>query len=119
MRTAYLIVSISMSVLVGASGIAKLRHDPHVVHVIHEVVGVPMKWLPWLAMCEFAGAIGLLIGIAWVPVGLAAAIGLVLYFLGAVIAHVRVGDLKGAGTPVIILALAVACLVTRWLTYGG
>jgi len=75
-----------------------------------------MKWFPWLAACEFAGAVGLLIGLAWAPIGIAAAVGLVLYFLGAIVAHLRVGDIKGIGTPAVPFGLAIACLVTRILT---
>jgi hypothetical protein len=42
--------------------------------------------------------IGLVVGIAWAPIGLAAAVGLILYFFGA-IAHLGMGDVKGIGTP--------------------
>jgi hypothetical protein len=110
------VVAVLMSLVAVASGVAKLRRDPHVVKVIHEVVRVPMRWLPWLAGCEFAGAIGLLIGIVWAPIGLAAAVGLVVYFICAIVAHLRVGDLKGLGAPALPLFLAVACLVTRILS---
>jgi hypothetical protein len=37
------------------SGVAKLRHDPNVIRVVHEIVGVPMKYFPLLAACEVAG----------------------------------------------------------------
>jgi hypothetical protein len=103
---------IMMSLIAVLSGIAKLRHDPKVERIIHDVVGVPMKWFPWLAACEFAGAAGLLLGLAWPSLGMAAAAGLVIYFVGAVIAHLRVGDFKGIGTPAIPLLLAVGCLIT-------
>jgi hypothetical protein len=43
-----------------------------------------------LALVEILGALGLLVGIWVVPIGVAAAAGLTLYFLGAVAAHVRV-----------------------------
>lgn len=115
MRVAHAVLAVAMALLAIASGIAKLRGDPHVVHVIHDVVRVPMKWFPWLAGCELSGAAGLLVGMAWPPLGLAASIGLVLYFLGAVVAHLRVGDLRGTGTPAFPLGLAVACLVTWFL----
>jgi hypothetical protein len=105
-----------MSLLAVVSAVAKLRHDRHVVHVINEVVGVPMKWLPWLGACEIAGAAGLLIGLAWPPLGMAAGTGLVVYFLGAIVAHLRVGDLEGIGTPAVPFALAIACLVMRILS---
>ena len=51
------------------SRIGKLRNDPRIVKVIHEVVGVPMKYLPLLAACELAGAVGLVLGIWWPLMG--------------------------------------------------
>lgn len=99
-----------------SSGVAKLRRDPRIVHGIHEVVGLPLRWIPWLAVCEFAGAAGLLIGIAWRPLGIAAAIGVVVYFLGASIGHMRVRDFKGLPAPVVILLVAVAVLVVSSLS---
>jgi DoxX-like family len=116
MQMVHVVLAVLMSLLATLSGVAKLRRDPHVVKVVNSVVRVPLKWFPWLASCEFSGAAGLLVGIAWPPVGLAAAAGLVLYFLGAIIAHLRVGDVKGVGTPGFPFGLAVACLVTRILS---
>ena len=75
-----------------------------------------MKWFLGLPACEFAGAAGLLLGLAWAPLGIAAAVGLILYFIGAIVAHLRVGDIKGVGTPAVPLLLAAGCLVTRVLT---
>ncbi len=113
MYIAYIIIAIIMSLLLIGSGTAKLRHVPTVVHGVHEVVGVPMRWFPWLAACEFAGAAGLLIGIVWWPLGVAAAIGVVIYFIGASVGHVRVKDFKGLSAPVVILLFAIAVLVVR------
>lgn len=42
--------------------------------------GVPMKYFPLLAACEIAGAVGLILGIWWSPHGVAAGLGLLLYF---------------------------------------
>jgi hypothetical protein len=47
------------------------------------------------------------------PLGIAAAAGLALYFVGAIGAHLRKGDVKGIVTPVLILILAVAALILR------
>ncbi len=116
MFIAYTIIAIIMSLLLIASGVAKLRRNPQIVHSIHEVVGVPLRWLPWLAACEFAGAAGLLIGIVWWPLGIAAAIGVILYFISADISHVRVKDFKGLPTPTVILLVAIAILVVRGLS---
>ena len=80
MGIAYLVITIMLAAMVVFSGVGKLRREPRIVQVIHDVVGVPMKYLPLLATCEFAGALGLILGI-WRPsLGVAAATGLVLYF---------------------------------------
>ena len=65
------------------------------------------------AACEFAGAAGLIIGIWWAPLGIAAAIGVVLYFVGAVGAHLRKNDFKSAPNPGVLLIVAAAALVFR------
>jgi len=97
------------------SGVGKIRRDPRIVRVIHEVIGVPLSYFPLLAACEFAGVLGLLLGIWWPPLGVAAGIGLVLYFVGAVASHLRVGDVKGIGPAAFMLAVAAAALVMRIL----
>lgn len=101
------------------SGLGKLRRDPRIVQVIHEVIGVPLKYLPLLAACEFAGALGLVLGIWWPDLGMAAGIGLVLYFVAAIVSHLRVGDVKGMGPAAFLLTLSVAALVLRILTHKG
>lgn len=116
MHAAYLVVTLLFALLVTYSGIAKIRRDPHVVQVIHETVGVPMGYLPLLSACEFAGAAGLVVGIWWAPLGIAAGIGLAIYFVGAVVSHLRAGDAKGIGAPAFLLVLAAAALALRILT---
>ncbi|WP_281283546.1 DoxX family protein [Modestobacter excelsi] len=63
-----------------------------------------------------AGADGILIWLWLEPLGISAAIGLVLHFLGALIGHLRVGDTRGAAAPVVPLLLAIAVLALRLLT---
>ena len=116
MGIAYLAVTIVLASIVVFSGIGKLRKDPRIVKVIHEVVGVPMTFLPLLAACEFAGAVGLVLGIWLPPVGVAAAIGLFVYFVGAVVSHLRVGDAKGIGPAAFLLVMSAGALVLRILT---
>jgi uncharacterized membrane protein YphA (DoxX/SURF4 family) len=116
MNTADVVLAVATALMVAYSGVAKLRHDPYVVKVIHEVVGVRLRWFPLLAACELAGAIGLLVGLVWPPIGVAAGVGLVVYFVGAVLSHVRVGDYTGIGPAAFMLALSAAALYTRILT---
>jgi uncharacterized membrane protein YphA (DoxX/SURF4 family) len=117
MGIAFLVVAVVLASMVLFSGIGKLRNDPHIVKVIHETVGVPMKYFPLLAACEIAGAFGLVLGIWWPILGIAAAIGLVIYFLGAIVSHVRVGDIRGIGPAAMLLTMSAAALILRVLAH--
>jgi DoxX-like family len=82
------------------------------VKVVANTVRVSQKWMIPFGVLLASGAVGLLTGFAVPALGMAAAIGLVVYFTCAVSAHVRVRDPKIAGA-VSFLALAVAALITQ------
>jgi DoxX-like protein len=115
MRTASLVLTVLAAAIAIFSGVAKIRRDPKVVKVIHDTVGVPMEYLPLLAACEFAGALGLVAGIWWWPLGFMAGIALAIYFVGAVVSHLRVGDFAGIGPAAFVLGIVAAALVTRFM----
>ncbi|MGO9779255.1 MAG: DoxX family protein [Streptosporangiaceae bacterium] len=75
-------------------------------------VGVPSSWLPTLGALKMAGAAGLLLGLLGIPyIGIAAATGLVLFFLGAIGFHLRAHEHHHVITTVGYFALATASLV--------
>ena len=74
--------------------------------------GVPESWMTMLGILKAAGALGLLVGIVVPLIGTAAAVGLVLFFVGAIITHLRAGDYS-FGLAVVFVLLAVAALVLR------
>lgn len=98
------------------SAVMKLRNDEKVVDVIHGTVGVPMRYLPVLAALEIAGAVGIVAGLWIEPLGIAGASGLTAYFVGALLGHLRVKDIKGLAMPLVPLALSIAVLVLRITT---
>ncbi|MFD6422571.1 DoxX family protein [Streptomyces sp. NPDC060198] len=76
-------------------------------------VGVPRSWLPRLAALKLAGAAGLLLGLfdaTLRPLGVAAACGLVLLYLGALAFHLRARVLYNLAFPGFCFATAVASL---------
>ncbi|HZF87792.1 DoxX family protein [Streptomyces sp.] len=74
-------------------------------------VGVPQTWLPWLAALKAAGAAGLLLGLTVAPlIGVAAATGLILFYIGAIAVHIRARVYNNIAAPGGYLALAVASL---------
>lgn len=116
MNIAYVATTAIVALIVAFSALAKIRRDPAIVKVIVETVGVPETYLMPLAACELVGAAGLLAGILWSSLGVAAAVGLVIYFVGAVVSHLRVEDVKGIGPAVFMLFASAAALTMRLLT---
>jgi len=82
------------------------------VKLVADRVRVSQKWMIPFGTLLAAGAIGLLIGFAVPALGTAAAIGLVLYFICAISAHIRARD-HGFGGAVFFLLLAACALVAN------
>lgn len=76
-------------------------------------VEIPPSWLRPLGVLKVAGAVGLVAGVAVPLLGVAAAIGLVLFFACAVFAHLRVTWYATLPFPIAFLLVAVAALVLR------
>jgi DoxX-like protein len=106
MLTAYLAIT-AVTVLANAgAALADLARARFVLSNSAEV-GVPASWLPLLAALKGAGAGGLLLGLLGVHVlGVAAGIGLVAFFVGAIAAHLRARVLHNLPFPGAYLALA-------------
>lgn len=112
MPFALIAIASLLGIAAGGSAVGKLRRDPRILESLHGV-GVTDQQIPLLAVLELLGVVGLVVGI-WVPlVGIAAAIGLTLYFLGAVVAHVRHKEPAKAIAPAALLA--VLALITAVL----
>lgn len=111
MLTAYVVVTVVTILANGWAAVADLVRADFVVANSGDV-DVPLSWLPMLGLLKGAGAVGLLLGLLGVPVlGVAAAVGLVLFFVGAVVVHVRVRKFRAIAIPGGFLALAAASLV--------
>jgi len=82
------------------------------VKEVADRVNVSQRWMVPLGTVLAAGALGLLVGFAIPALGVAAAIGLVLYFICALSAHIRAHD-TGLGGAISFLILAAAALVTN------
>ncbi len=107
MGIALIILATLLGVAAAGSGIQKLRRDARIVESMHSV-GVTDRQIPVLAILELLGALGLLVGIWIAPIGIAAAIGLSLYFLGAVISHFRAGAPKESIPALVLMIIAIA-----------
>jgi DoxX-like family len=112
MNLAAVIVTVLLATLLAWSAIRKLSHREEVVQS-YARLGVPEDKLNYLAILLLAGALGLLLGLAWSPLGMAAATCLIGYFVVAVAFHVRAKDTKNVITPLVLMGLAAASLALR------
>jgi hypothetical protein len=109
MHIAAVVLSLVLAVAMLGSGVVKLARAPQMIENMRAVhVSIPQMVV--LGVLEVAATVGLVIGLWWGPLGLAAAIGAVLYFGGAVVAHIRASD-RNIVPAAVLLALAVATLV--------
>jgi hypothetical protein len=114
MFAAYVIVTIVAVAATAFSGIAAILHFKPILPGMAKA-GVPESWLTFpIGTLKTAGAAGLLFGLVGVPlIGMAAAVGLVLFFVCAIYTHVRAGDYSpqfGLANGYLLLAVAALAL---------
>ena len=111
MAMATVIVTILLVVLFGFASSIKLLGVRQSL-AIRDQLGISATNWRVIGLLELAGVIGVLVGLWWPPIGIAAATGLALLSLGAVISHVRASDGAAQSVPAAIgLALAIAAIV--------
>ena len=71
------------------------------------------SWLFTLGALKAAGALGLLVGIGAPLIGVAAAVGLALFFVGAIAVVIRAGWYSHLPWPATYLLLAIGSLALR------
>jgi hypothetical protein len=92
MTTAYLAVTLTAIAANGFSGMAALLQFQPIMPGMAKA-GVPVSWLTFpIGTLKTLGALGLAAGLHFRPLGISAAIGLVLFFVCAIYTHIRAGD---------------------------
>lgn len=111
MFIATVIVSALLAPLLILSAYGKLSGDPRQGEMFDKL-DVPQPLRTVLPYLEIAGALGLIVGLWFAAIGIAAAVGLVLYFVGAVAAHLRKGD-KAIAPALVIGLVSLGVLALR------
>ena len=111
--TAQVLVTASLAGLFAFAGLIKLLGVRQSL-AIRDHLGVkPAQWRV-IGLLELAGVAGALAGLAWPPIGVAAAIGLALLVLGAIGFHIRASDSIADMAPAVIgLCLAIATAILQ------
>lgn len=120
MHTAYLVVTLTAIAFDGFSGVAALVHFAPILPGMASA-GVPVSWLRFpIGTLKTLGTVGLVVGL-WVPaIGIAAAAGLVIFFVCAVYTHVLAHDITGQMMfGAFLLALNCAALTAAIAAHPG
>src|ERR1700761_183080 len=99
------IVSLLLASACLGPGAAKLLSHPKMRHAAAHF-GIPWPRYQLIGAAELAAAGGVMAGLWWHPLGLAAAAGMALLLLGALITHRRAAD-GGKEMAPALLALAI------------
>jgi hypothetical protein len=110
MQTAYVVVTILAAAMTAFSAGSEYFRAPYLAEPMKRL-RLPDSWRVPLSAVKAAGAVGLLVGLFIPPIGVAAAIGVVLYFVGAVLWTLRVRWYAHLPVPVWYMAPAAASLV--------
>ncbi len=98
------------------AGIGKLRRAQPVTGTLEDLGVTPGLQLT-IGVLEVLGAVGVLIGLWLQPLGIAAAVGLVLMMLGALLFHLKAHDTaKNSMGSVVLLAASGAVLALQLAT---
>lgn len=110
MNTALVVIALITAVITAAIAIADFVPARFVLANSAQV-GVPRSWLPALGAVKLAGAAGIVVGLLGLrELGIAAAAGLVAFFVGAVATHLRARVLYNVAFPGAFLCLSAASL---------
>lgn len=105
--TALFVATLVCIVANAAIALADYRRAEFVLRNSAEV-HVPARAVPYLATLKLAGAAGLVVGLLALPwLGVAAGIGLTLFFVGAIAAHIRARVFHNIAFPGFYLLLAL------------
>ncbi|MEV6153764.1 DoxX family protein [Nonomuraea sp. NPDC052129] len=115
MLTATIVLSLLLGPLFIVTGGLKALSVPRSL-AIRDHLGVrPQLWRV-VGVCEAAGGVGLLAGLAIPMLGVAASIGLIVLMIGAIVSRVRVADpVTMISVDVLVLVLVVALVTVRAL----
>ena len=115
MNTATVIVTLLLAALFAFAASIKLLGVSQSL-AIRDHLGVsPLQWR-LIGTLELAGVAGVLVGLAWSPMGIAAAIGLALLSIGAIVFHIKASDRFVEMAPAVVgVALAAATAVLHTL----
>lgn len=113
MSTVRMVVTIVAALWVAFSAVSLLLRAGWIEKALTDY-GVRRSWWPWLGVAKLAGSVGLVAGLFLPAVGLAATVGLIVYFTGAVVTVLGARSYSHIPFPLLYVAPVIAVLVLRY-----
>jgi hypothetical protein len=106
------VLSVALAAAMALTAARKVNPDKSSL-ALRDRLGVSARLWSAVGLPEAAAAVGLVVGLWWAPLGVAAATGVVLLMAGAIGLHLRARFLGAALAPpigILVVAVAVAAL---------
>jgi hypothetical protein len=110
--TAYVVVTVVAAMTTAYAAIVDFSRPRWILNNMTKY-GVPHSWLPTLGALKAVGALGLLVGLAVPMIEVAASIGLVLFFLGAIVTVIHARWYSHIPAPALFLLPVTGSLVLQ------
>ncbi|MFF7980588.1 DoxX family protein [Streptomyces sp. NPDC007901] len=111
------VLAVTLSLVFLPLGLAKLASAPFMRQAAAHL-GMSVRLYRVVGAMEVAGVAGLLTGLTWTPLGVAAATGLALLMAAAAVIHLRHGDPPVRAVPAAVLALISLTYAATAMTAG-
>ncbi|MFD7003884.1 DoxX family protein [Streptomyces mirabilis] len=115
------VLSVILALVALAAGMPKALLKGSVPAQLQSPGGLSASLVRFIGLAEVAAAVGLVVGLFWQPLGIAAAAGFAVLLVGAVRFHAKAGDYAtpetrgNAMAPIILTLVAIAAVVTLTL----
>ena len=97
----FLTLSLLLTAICLVPALGKLTAQPRIVASAGHF-GIPWERYRLIGFAELAAAAGVVLGLSWLGIGVAAASGMALLLLGALAFHRRAGDRFPEAIPVVV-----------------
>lgn len=119
------ILSVLLALVALFAGLPKVTMTGNLPAQLQSHMHLSAGLVRFIGLAEVAAAVGLVAGVLWRPIGIAAAVGFTALLIGAVGFHFKSGDYANPATranalaPIILAALSIGAAITLTLTLGS
>jgi hypothetical protein len=115
------VLSVLLTLVTLGAGVPKVLLKGNTPAQLQSHMGLSAGLVRFIGLAEAAAAVGLIVGLFWQPLGVAAAVGFAILLIGAVGFHAKAGDyanpqtLGNAMAPIVLTLVSIGAAITLTL----